>query len=351
MDFSEALKAIDIAVFACDGRHLNDVEEDVLSGTWQGLTYPEMAKTSSYSLNYLKQDIGPSLWKLLSRALGQEIGKSNFRSTVEKKILEQLSSQESLENFHVHNQEVNTPYQKLNGMLLKLDKICFETATVTATGADTRKFNLANAYVEMMSRYFELFSRNISNISIGRINIRGQQRSELTIQLLAQLLEKFRCSSKEILSFEGKISLYAVSYGDIHRWWETALAEEFIYLNSELAKYINVERIFVLQQHEVEEMRPVMELHKAMNIEKTYFSITNESTTKFSFLVCEGLFTNESFIKENGDELEGGYISVTSRDIVRNLTRFNAIKKMYPVTLYESGMKFDELEAIDNVET
>lgn len=326
MDFSEILQTIDATVFANEGRHLTAVEEDVLRGAWQGLTYPELAKTSSYSLNYLKQDIGPNLWKRLSRVFGEEVGKSNFRSVVERGVIKQQIPSSPLERNLTPDPVIETPCQQLNRMAARLDKICFEASEIVGEG---KRANLLNAYVQMMGRYFDLFSRNISNIPKGRINIKGQQRQELMIQLLAQQLEHLRHSHPTTAASGEKPALYAVSYGDIHRWWQTALAEEFVYLNGELARYIHVERIFILQNAEAEEnMRKVMNFHKLMGIDAVYSLISEEPTTQVSFLIYDHSFTNETFISECGDELDG-YVSVNSRDISKNLKRFKAIKQLY----------------------
>ena len=55
------------------------------ASAWQGETYEEMAETSRYSLNYLKQDVGPKVWRLLSKVLGEKVGKANFRLVIERR--------------------------------------------------------------------------------------------------------------------------------------------------------------------------------------------------------------------------------------------------------------------------
>lgn len=65
-------------------RELRTPEITIFRGTWQGMTYEQMADSSSYSANYLMRDIAPKFWKLLSEALEVNIGKSNCRLTIEK---------------------------------------------------------------------------------------------------------------------------------------------------------------------------------------------------------------------------------------------------------------------------
>jgi len=99
MNFETALQLINNAVVALTGRHLNPAEVTILRGTWHGMTYDQMASESQYSLNYLMRDIGPKLWKRLSEAFGEEVGKTNVRIALErrysKSFARSLSSVES----------------------------------------------------------------------------------------------------------------------------------------------------------------------------------------------------------------------------------------------------------------
>lgn len=87
MNFEEALKLADAAVFAKTNRHLRDIEITVLSGAWEGNKYREIAKDSGYTPEYLMQDVGSKLWKLLSEALGEEVSKRNFKAALERRSL------------------------------------------------------------------------------------------------------------------------------------------------------------------------------------------------------------------------------------------------------------------------
>jgi len=127
-------------------------------------------------------------------------------------------------------------------------------------------------------------------------------------------------------------ALYAVSYGDIHRWWETALAQEFRDLNGELAKHIHVERLFILpHQDAVENMQTTMQWHRHLNID-VYVLVSDDPELRASFMVCEQLFTHLVHISRSGEEVEG-YLSVDDRNIARNLQRFEIIKKIYHAQL------------------
>jgi WD40 repeat protein len=65
--------------------HLNDIQETVFRLSWQGKTYQEIADSTNYDTSYIK-DVGAKLWKLLSKALEQDITKSNHRSVLQRKL-------------------------------------------------------------------------------------------------------------------------------------------------------------------------------------------------------------------------------------------------------------------------
>lgn len=70
-------------VYAKYKRHLKDIEIAVIKGTWQGYTYKNIAKTYNCTAEYLSQDVGPKLWKIISISLQEDIKKKNFRAFVE----------------------------------------------------------------------------------------------------------------------------------------------------------------------------------------------------------------------------------------------------------------------------
>lgn len=80
MNTEEALVLLD----TCLEQSLNDVQELVFRKAWEGQTYPEIAESSGYDANYIK-DVGSKLWKLLSHALQEEVTKSNFRSVLRRR--------------------------------------------------------------------------------------------------------------------------------------------------------------------------------------------------------------------------------------------------------------------------
>lgn len=86
MNFEEALKKIDAVVFEKTGKHLSDAQRAVLQGTWYRQKYHEIALSYRCTPEYLKQDVGPKLWRLLSDEFGEKVSKTNFRSVLERQI-------------------------------------------------------------------------------------------------------------------------------------------------------------------------------------------------------------------------------------------------------------------------
>lgn len=85
MEFEEAFQALDASVVAKKQRHLKDIEVAILRGSWQGKKYHEIARNYGYTTEYIKQDVGFKLWKLLSEILGEKVSKKNFQVAIEQR--------------------------------------------------------------------------------------------------------------------------------------------------------------------------------------------------------------------------------------------------------------------------
>ncbi len=84
INFEQAMEVANTAVFAHISRPLSQVETAILTGAWQSQTYEQIAEVAGYSVSYLTRDVGPKLWKLLSKALGESVSKTNFRAALER---------------------------------------------------------------------------------------------------------------------------------------------------------------------------------------------------------------------------------------------------------------------------
>jgi hypothetical protein len=86
--FELALKQADAAVFAKTSRHLRNIEVAVLRGALLGQKYDQIAVETGYAPEYIKHDVGPKLWQILSSSLGEKVSKNNLMA-----VLAQRASQ------------------------------------------------------------------------------------------------------------------------------------------------------------------------------------------------------------------------------------------------------------------
>ncbi|MEO1673052.1 MAG: DUF1822 family protein [Cyanobacteria bacterium J06631_2] len=98
MDFQTALDFVNSIVATKAKRNLRSPEIAILEGTWKGMTYEQMADSTSYSTNYLMRDIGPKFWKLLSEILAENVTKNNIRVVLNRAYASFPQSSKLLQN-------------------------------------------------------------------------------------------------------------------------------------------------------------------------------------------------------------------------------------------------------------
>ncbi len=84
MPWEPWLEAANSAILKQSGRELSDVEVSILIGANKGFTYGEIGEEQGYSISYLERDVGPKLWRLLSKSLGRKVSKTSFRSALNR---------------------------------------------------------------------------------------------------------------------------------------------------------------------------------------------------------------------------------------------------------------------------
>ncbi len=94
MEFEEVYQIADQAIFIKLRRHINDIEKVILQGSWQDQNYGEIAEGASYTSSYLQRDVAPKFWKSLSEALGEKVGKKNFKAALERYAQQGIKSHE-----------------------------------------------------------------------------------------------------------------------------------------------------------------------------------------------------------------------------------------------------------------
>ncbi|MEH2247108.1 AAA-like domain-containing protein [Nostoc sp.] len=73
---------------------LASIQWFVLSQSWLGKTYGEMAEASGYGDNYIKE-VGSQLWQDLSVALGKRVTKKNLHLALKKHLQDKIGDQEN----------------------------------------------------------------------------------------------------------------------------------------------------------------------------------------------------------------------------------------------------------------
>ena len=106
IDVEQALFLTNELLYRRTGQHLSEVQMAVFREAWLGgrKTYEQLAEEIQYSANYLKQGVGPRLWRLISQAVGQKVSKSTAKAA----LLNYFSAQPISSNMMEQN-ESKTP--------------------------------------------------------------------------------------------------------------------------------------------------------------------------------------------------------------------------------------------------
>jgi AAA ATPase domain len=91
MDIAEALKIADNLVFSSRNKHLSDLERAIIEGVCEGKKYSQIANDNYCEQSHVN-DVAADLWKAISNAVGEQVKKTNFRSTIERHQSKNISS-------------------------------------------------------------------------------------------------------------------------------------------------------------------------------------------------------------------------------------------------------------------
>ncbi|WP_373530845.1 hypothetical protein [Nostoc sp.] len=84
MNSEQLLSIADKVISKSSGRHLTDLQSDLLKASYENQTYEQFANDHGYCLDYIKKDVGSALWQLLSQGLAEKVTKKNFRQALER---------------------------------------------------------------------------------------------------------------------------------------------------------------------------------------------------------------------------------------------------------------------------
>ncbi len=136
MDVEEILKFADNLVFAKTGKHLDNVQEAILIGAWQGQKYPKIAAEAHCSEGHAR-DVASELWKILSDVLGEAVNKSNFKSTLKRQQFSIISSHYWKDTVQIGN--VNICPETLQSINFTKTRSPFSTPTPENTQPQIRQ--------------------------------------------------------------------------------------------------------------------------------------------------------------------------------------------------------------------
>lgn len=105
MDIKEVLKLADNLFFAKTGNHLDNLQESILRGTVRGQRYSKIAEDCECTEGHVR-DVASKLWKTISDVVGEDVSKSNLRSSLERWQVSIVSSKFATDFIGISNVSV-----------------------------------------------------------------------------------------------------------------------------------------------------------------------------------------------------------------------------------------------------
>ncbi|NEQ73165.1 MAG: ATP-binding protein [Okeania sp. SIO2C9] len=171
MTITEILQFADRLVFAHRGKHLDDIQETVIKGVCQGKNYDNIAQECNRSESRVR-DVGYQLWKTFSESLGEDINKSNFRSTIERLHIQEKSRQNiCVGTNHNFGSQNLYQYQKYpqDSQVKDIDKTTFQDLSIAPT-INPAYFYGRTQELEILSNYiFRQKTRLMSVLGLSGI--------------------------------------------------------------------------------------------------------------------------------------------------------------------------------------
>lgn len=95
-----AKQALDVVEKILLKRQLSSLEQLILTQSWQGLGYHDMAQNSGYGSNYFKE-VGSGLWHCLSQEVGKRVTKKNLQLILKQYYLGEGNSDNTENNLQL----------------------------------------------------------------------------------------------------------------------------------------------------------------------------------------------------------------------------------------------------------
>ncbi|MBD2136060.1 hypothetical protein H6F32_00310 [Anabaena sp. FACHB-1237] len=191
MNVTEVLQFVDQLVFERTGKHLDDVQKAVIEGSYKGQTYHEIAENNHFNKSHVGE-IGGELWKFLSTTLGEDIKKTNVRSTFERLQITALPIIIQNNNKQNNNHTFNFSVLNSDQAIQKYQ----EKDTDTKSQSVYHDLTLAPQIIKFHNRETELqtlskwiLNQNISLISV--LGLSGIGKTTLSRKFIDLNLDKF----------------------------------------------------------------------------------------------------------------------------------------------------------------
>ncbi|MCX5984131.1 MAG: ATP-binding protein [Nostocales cyanobacterium LacPavin_0920_SED1_MAG_38_18] len=202
MDVNEALQFADQLVFQHTGKHLDSIQKAVVEGTWQKETYEDIAKKYNLTEKHLS-DVGYKLWQLLSQALGEDIKKTNFRSTFERLNIESSQNPNicigTNHYFNFSSQTINHSNQKTQETNINTKSNNHDLTLAPQI------INFHNRETELQTLFYWILNQNTHLISI--LGLSGIGKTTLVKRFIDLHQQKFDAIVWRSLKFPQSLDL------------------------------------------------------------------------------------------------------------------------------------------------
>ncbi|MBD2584808.1 ATPase, partial [Planktothricoides sp. FACHB-1261] len=101
MDINEALRVADELVLAKTGKHLDNLQQEILRGSWQGKKYSQIAKEFKCGDRHVG-NVASKLWQMISEILEENVTKSRACHQLEDLTKSRRNAEVEAENFLDH---------------------------------------------------------------------------------------------------------------------------------------------------------------------------------------------------------------------------------------------------------
>ncbi|NEQ54177.1 MAG: response regulator [Leptolyngbya sp. SIO3F4] len=108
-DIESLLEFAETLIHSTTETYCSELQRQILITALRGerKTYEQLADECGYSPKYVKHDVGPKVWQLISAALNQKVTKSNVRFVLERENRQLSASQQSSESQSVASVAAN----------------------------------------------------------------------------------------------------------------------------------------------------------------------------------------------------------------------------------------------------